>query len=132
IPFSDFSPSDARAGMLALRPEHVREFPWGEFANLRRPGLGAFPSGEGLWRVYVRHPSGSLEAAVAAVRRRNLAVSFGILLLMAATVAVILVSTRRAQNLARLQMEFVAGISHELLTPLSVIRSASDNLADGL
>lgn len=132
IPFSVFSPSDAWAGMLALRPEHLREVPLGDFSSLRRPGLRAFAPGEGLWRVYVRHPSGSLEAAVASVRRRNLAISFGILLLMAATVATILVSTRRAQNLARLQMEFVAGVSHELLTPLAVIRSAADNLADGL
>jgi len=41
-------------------------------------------------------------------------------------------STRRAQDLARQQLEFVATVSHELRTPLAVIRSAADNLADGL
>ena len=41
-------------------------------------------------------------------------------------------STRRAQELARQQMEFVAAVSHELRTPLAVIRSAADNLADGV
>jgi len=45
---------------------------------------------------------------------------------------VILVSARRAQRLARLQMDFVAGVSHELRTPLTVISSAADNIADGV
>jgi signal transduction histidine kinase len=80
----------------------------------------------------VKHRSGSLESALAGARLRNLAISFTILLLLAVSMVTIIVSTRRAQNLARLQMEFVAGVSHELLTPLAVIHSAGDNLADGL
>ena len=147
-PFAAFSSADIRTGILALRPGELRHMfpdmppPSPPDGGDMRPGPGqgrrggwflrAFPAGDGLWRVYVRHPAGSLEAAVAGVRKRNLAVSFGILLLMAATVALIIASARRAQNLARLQMEFMAGISHDLLTPLAVIRSAADNLADGL
>jgi signal transduction histidine kinase len=41
-------------------------------------------------------------------------------------------SSRRAERLARQQMEFVAGVSHELRTPIAVIRSASENLAQGV
>ena len=41
-------------------------------------------------------------------------------------------ATRRAQRLAKQQMEFVAAVSHELRTPLAVIRSAAENLADGV
>lgn len=37
-----------------------------------------------------------------------------------------------ALALARLQMEFVASMSHELRAPLAVLSSAADNLADGL
>jgi len=51
---------------------------------------------------------------------------------MAGSIAMLTITTRRAQKLARLQMEFVAGVSHELRTPLTVICSAADNLADGV
>jgi signal transduction histidine kinase len=47
-------------------------------------------------------------------------------------VGLIVVSSRRAQNLARQQMEFVAAVSHELRTPVSVIGAAAGNLADGV
>ena len=84
------------------------------------------------WRLLVKHPSGSLEAAVDAARRRNLIVSSSILSVLAASIALLVFSTRRAQELARQQMEFVAAVSHELRTPLAVIRSAAENLADGV
>jgi signal transduction histidine kinase len=48
------------------------------------------------------------------------------------SVGFLVVSTRRAHDLARQQLEFVATVSHELRTPLAVIRSAADNLADGV
>jgi len=86
----------------------------------------------GRWQLLLKHQAGSLDAVIAGARRRNLAISFGILILLAASVAMILISTNRARNLARQQMEFVAGVSHELRTPLAVIRSAGENLADGV
>ncbi len=84
------------------------------------------------WRLVVKHPSGSLEAAVTSVRRRNLLVSSGILGVLGVSIGFLVVSTRRAQDLARQQMEFVAAVSHELRTPLAVIKSAADNLAEGV
>lgn len=93
--------------------------------TLNRDGVGA-------WRLVVKHRAGSLEAAVASARRRNLAISFGILLLLGVSVGFIMLSSRRAQRLATQQMEFVAGVSHELRTPLAVICSAAENLADGV
>jgi signal transduction histidine kinase len=86
----------------------------------------------GKWQVLATHRAGSLDAAVALVRRRNLAVSFGILLLLSISVGMIVVSTRRANRFAAQQIEFVAGVSHELRTPLAVICSAAENLADGV
>ena len=84
------------------------------------------------WRLLVKHPSGSLESAVNAVRRRNLIISSSILAVLGASVGLLVLSTRRAQELARQQLEFVATVSHELRTPLAVIRSAGENLADGV
>jgi signal transduction histidine kinase len=87
---------------------------------------------ESEWRLAVKHRAGSLEAAVANARLRNLGISFGILLLLGISVLTMVVTTHRAQRLASQQMAFVAGVSHELRTPLAVIRSAGENLADGL
>jgi signal transduction histidine kinase len=84
------------------------------------------------WTLIVTHPLGSLDAAVTAQRRRNIAISSSVLGLLATSMGLLVLSTRRSQRLARQQMEFVAAVSHELRTPLAVIRSAADNLADGV
>jgi signal transduction histidine kinase len=99
-----------------------------------RTGDGPFGRAEdfGRWRLLVQHQSGSLEAAVVALRRRNLAVGFGVLALLSGSMALLAVTSRRAHTLARQQMEFVAGISHELRTPVAVIRSAGENLSQGV
>ena len=84
------------------------------------------------WQLVVGRRGGSLEETVAHLRLRNLAVSFGILLVLAATMAIVIVNAYRARRLAQLQMDFVTGVSHELRTPLSVILSASENIQDGV
>jgi signal transduction histidine kinase len=86
----------------------------------------------GLWQLSLRHRSGSLERAVALARRRNLLLSFGVLLLLAGSMALLLVLTARTRRLAAQQLEFIAGVSHELRTPVSVVCMASANLADGM
>ena len=92
-------------------------------------GPGRGPSPEMCrWTLFVRHRAGSLEAVVAQVRRRSMAVTAGVLLMLAATLGSLIRYTRRAQTLAGLQMEFVAGVSHELRTPLTVIHTAAYNL----
>ncbi|HET9704983.1 MAG TPA: HAMP domain-containing sensor histidine kinase [Vicinamibacterales bacterium] len=99
------------------------------------PGSRLMPRGgtlDGRWVLLAKHRAGSLEAAVGAVRRRNLAISSGVLMLLTLAVGLIVVSARRAQSLARQQMEFVAAVSHELRTPVSVIGAAAGNLADGV
>jgi signal transduction histidine kinase len=73
-----------------------------------------------------------VEAAVNGLRRRHLIVSFGVLVLLAVTIGMVMIATRRARRLAALQVNFVAGVSHELRTPLAVISSAAENLSHGV
>ena len=102
----------------------------GEFPRLDPAGDGRSRSGP--WRLVVKRRNGSLDEAVARIRLHNLAISAGILALIAVTTGILMVTTQRAQKLARQQMEFVAAVSHELHTPLTAMRSAGQNLADGV
>ena len=86
----------------------------------------------GAWQIMLQHAAGSLDIAVAQARRRNLAMSFGILTVLAAGVMLVVVNARRTKQLAARQMDFVATVTHELRTPLAVIRSAAQNLSAGV
>jgi signal transduction histidine kinase len=87
---------------------------------------------DGRWQLLIKHQAGSLAAAVSSARLRNLVISFGILLLLGVGILMTAISTRRAQHLAQQQVNFVAGVTHELRTPLAVICSAGENLAHGI
>ena len=91
-----------------------------------------FMTGPGGWTIALRHGAGSLDAAVNHARRRNVAISFSILSVLAFGVGIIVVNARRSEKLAAQQMDFVATVSHELRTPLAVIRSAAQNLSAGV
>ena len=84
------------------------------------------------WRLLVKNEAGSLDAAVELLRRRNLGVSFGVLMVLSAAALMLVFSAQRARGLGKLQMEFAAGVSHELRTPLTVIQAAAHNLRSGV
>jgi len=84
------------------------------------------------WTILARHREGSVEAAVMTTYHRNLAINFGVLLVLAITMGLIIATSRRARRLAQAQVDFVAGVSHELRTPLTGIVSAAQNMVDGL
>jgi signal transduction histidine kinase len=128
---ASFTFADARVDLMHDRGSDAdaaggrsRRGPWG-------PPLDACTEDSG-WTLLVRHREGSLDKAISSLRRRNFAVSGGVLVLLVLSTVLLVASTRRAQNLAKAQVEFAVGVSHELRTPLSVIRSASDNLAEGV
>jgi len=85
-----------------------------------------------VWSVRVRHVGGSLERALISARRRNLLVAFSILVLLGVSVMLLIFTTQRARKLARLRLAFIGGVSHELRSPLAVITSAAENLADAV
>lgn len=84
------------------------------------------------WRIEVRHRSGSLEIALAQARFRNFMLGAGVLVLLAAGLALFWIGEQRARRLAEKELAFVAGVSHELRTPLTVIRTAASNLGEGV
>ena len=142
--------ADVTAGLFDLRVDSLNHFvgggPAGEgrgkmaITIVRRAnapdGRRFFATGNlmypGAWRLLARYRSDSLDAIVAASRRRNFAIVLAVLALLGGSVALTLASAERARRLARQQMEFVASVSHELRTPLAVIRSAGENLSDGV
>jgi signal transduction histidine kinase len=148
VPAAAFGAGDLQLDMFRLRPFDELRSLWaghapgsnrGRMTAPSRSRMGGPPGGErrreresGAWRLVLKHRDGSLEDAVAHVRRHNLAISLGILALLAVTMGLMMVATQRAQRLARQQIEFVAGVTHELNTPLTAIRSAGQNLAAGV
>jgi signal transduction histidine kinase len=135
-----FAPLPRRGPGLGGPPNEVRE---GQRGGGERGGRGGDRGrgdlrtlGPGLvaqrWQLLIKHPAGSLDTAAADFRTRNLAVSFGVLIVLGIGALSIGISGSRAHRLGNLQMEFAAGISHELRTPLAVIQSAAHNLRSGV
>ena len=84
------------------------------------------------WRVSMRNHHGAVGDIAARMRRRrilSLGHVMGILILSLLIIAIV---ARRAERLRRQQLEFVAGLTHELNTPLAALQAAGQNLADGL
>lgn len=89
-------------------------------------------AGTGRWRLQARHRAGSIAAATWRLRMRQLVLAFGVLTILATATALLLLSARRQRTLAQRQLAFVAGVTHELRTPLSVLHAAGENLSDGV
>jgi signal transduction histidine kinase len=90
------------------------------------------PSPLSRWSMAVQRRGGSLEAVVAATRRRNLANSLALIALLGLAAWALVRFTARSRRLAEMQFRFAAGVSHDLRTPLTAIRGAAFNLADGV
>jgi signal transduction histidine kinase len=106
-------------------PDASVKFPWFPFLSETSQRVD--------WRLVVRHRrGGALGAFVVEMHRRDLAIGFGVLLVLAINMAMLIVTSHRAQRLAQLQMDFVTAVSHELRTPLTVIISGADNICNGV
>jgi signal transduction histidine kinase len=90
------------------------------------------PDRETGWHLFVHRRGAALEDVVAESRRRNLIISSAVLALLAGSVILLAVLARRAERQRLQQLEFVAGITHEVNTPLAALTSAGQNLADGV
>ncbi|MGD9590022.1 MAG: sensor histidine kinase [Pyrinomonadaceae bacterium] len=84
------------------------------------------------WSLSIQHTSGSIAGHVADEFRKSFAIGLGIYLLLVGSIIAIVLSAVRARRFAQRQIDFVSSVSHEFRTPLAVIYSASENLADGV
>jgi len=107
----------------------------GRQPDVQQPLLAVGPRGPSdelsRWRLRVRRGD-ALAASIGTARRRNLGISFAVLFVLGISVALLVLLLRRAESLRMRQMELVAGVTHELNTPLAALSSAGENLADGI
>jgi len=93
--------------------------------------VSTVPLGDALpaWRVALYQPAGLSPRDMV---RRQAAIFMGAFVLLVAVIAAGLVATyrlvRRESEIARLKSDFVANVSHDLKTPLSLIRLFSETL----
>jgi len=107
-----------------------RRVPW------NRDELPSF-GGEGTarpvpWELAISRNHDAVESAIGDMRRRNLFVASAIVAVVIAAAIVLLLMVRRSREEVRQQLAFVAGVSHELNTPVAAVRSAAQNLADNI
>ncbi|TCW62026.1 HAMP domain-containing sensor histidine kinase [Treponema sp. J25] len=84
------------------------------------------------WILEAVHVSGSLAVVTHWAVVRNISLSAIILFLITAALIALSRGVRKNQELAERQQEFIATVTHELKTPIAVIRSGANNLASGI
>ncbi|HEX6176969.1 MAG TPA: histidine kinase dimerization/phospho-acceptor domain-containing protein, partial [Thermoanaerobaculia bacterium] len=89
-------------------------------------------NGQPAWKLFVRHRAGSIVRAVEQTRMRAAAIATVTLLLLLTSSAALAQSARRSRQFATQRAMFASMVTHELLTPLTVIRSAAETLSERL
>ncbi|MEM6793664.1 MAG: HAMP domain-containing sensor histidine kinase [Acidobacteriota bacterium] len=92
----------------------------------------AMPGVGDRWSLEVEVHRSAVDPRLRELWHRNLAVGLAALAVLAVAVALLMALTVQSQRLARARFDFMTGVTHELRTPLSVLRSASANLSDGV
>ncbi len=103
-------------------------------ANVKTRTSVIATAGEGAdpWTLSVQHSAGSIEKFTSGEFRKSFLIGLGVYLLLVGAIIAIVLSALRSKRFAQRQIDFVSSVSHEFRTPLAVIYSASENLADGV
>src|SRR5579864_3074623 len=144
FPSGDVTNFDSRLNIFGPPPDngetHDRRTGESDPARERANGFSGlvwFPviqygSRDAPWMLLLQHRTTPLQAIAADIWRRNILTGGVVLLLLTIDMGLIVIASRRAHNLAKLQLNFVASVSHELLTPLAAIHCSGQNARDGL
>lgn len=117
------------------RNYHVKMEERGVFLVDRAEMVLSLPSREGGEmgsQLQVYHRAGSLDIAMQRLKVRQLGLASGLLLVLAGALVLLYVVAQRARRLGDQQMAFVAGISHELRTPVAAITALAENMTAGI
>jgi signal transduction histidine kinase len=143
FPTGDAASFDARVNIFGPSPDAGAVHDWrtpkdnsAQRGN-SSSGLVWFPviqygAQDAPWMLLLQHRTTPLQTIAADIWRRNILTGGVVLLLLTFDMGLIVIASRRAHILAKLQLNFVASISHELLTPLAAIYCSGQNAQDGL
>ena len=142
--------AEKREGMVVNQRIESRRFSTNEIGNGKETGkftielndnkdgklnktvIASTTAGGDPWKLNATHSSGSIDAYVTGERRKNMAIGIGLYTLLVGGIGAIVLSAMRSRRFAQRQIDFVSSVSHEFRTPLAVIYSAGENLADGV
>jgi signal transduction histidine kinase len=90
-----------------------------------------FPDFFDYWKMEVAFTNSSAVAASNSSLVKNLVVLGAAMLFLIGALVFMFISAQKERALAERQAKFLANVTHELKTPLSVMQAAGENLADG-
>ena len=111
---------------------NLQDHSWQSFSAPGWFPVVQYRSADEPWVLVLQHRTVPVTQVARSVWYRNLLIGGVALILLAANIGLVLFASHRAQKLAKVQMEFVTSVSHELLTPLSAIYCSGQNAKDGL
>src|SRR5687768_3676277 len=129
---TEAAPDGLKEGRFTIQMRSKTPASPGTEQRPRTPVLAATGDPANLWTLNVQHAAGSIDAFARNEFRKYFAIGLGLYLLLVGAILAIVLSAMRSKRFAQRQIDFVSSVSHEFRTPLAVIYSASENLADGV